>query len=135
MEINWLDAALAFLAGMVVAFIWYQKGPIANAWERHTGVTPDLSRPARTRNMTQLAIANLVTAVGLTICISLASTATGNESVGMAMLVGLGAWLAFSASTLLQHNAFELKPPMLTIINTGYQLVMFLAMAVVIGLL
>lgn len=72
---------------------------------------------------------------GLTICISLASTATGNESVGMKMLVGLGAWLAFSASTLLQHNTFELKPPMPTIINTGYQLVMFLAMAVVIGLL
>ncbi|PWJ65912.1 hypothetical protein [Rathayibacter iranicus] len=41
--------------------------------------------------------------------------------------------LCVAASRLLQHNAFELKPPML--INTGYQLVMFLAMAVAIGLL
>ncbi|MFC9472097.1 DUF1761 domain-containing protein [Nocardia sp. NPDC056952] len=135
MEINWLGAALAFVAGMVVAFIWYQKGFIANAWERLTGVTPERSRPARVRNMTQLAIANLVTAVGLAAGISLASEATGDESVGMALLVGFAAWLAFSASTLLQHNAFELKPARLTVINSSYQLALFLAMSVVIGLL
>ncbi|PKV76722.1 DUF1761 domain-containing protein [Nocardia fluminea] len=135
MEINWLGAALAFVAGMVVAFIWYQKGFIANAWERLTGVTPERSRPARARNMTQLAIANLVTAVGLAAGISLASEATGDESVGMALLVGFAAWLAFSASTLLQHNAFELKPARLTVINSSYQLALYLAMSVVIGLL
>ncbi|MFC4376938.1 DUF1761 domain-containing protein [Nocardia halotolerans] len=135
MEINWLGAAIAFVAGMVVAFIWYQKGFIANAWERLTGVTPDRSLPARARNMTQLAIANLLTAVGLAAGISLASEATGDESVGMALLVGFAAWLTFSASTLLQHNAFELKPAMLTVINSSYQLALFLAMSVVIGLL
>lgn len=135
MGINWLGAALAFVAGMVVAFIWYQKGFIANAWERLTGVTPDRSRPARARNMTQLLIANCVTAIGLTAGITITSKATGDRSVGLALLVGLAAWLAFSASTLLQHNAFELKPATLTVINTGYQLVLFLAMSLVIGLL
>lgn len=134
MEINWLEPTIAFLAGMAVAFLWYQKGPIADAWERQTGVTPDRSRPARTRNVTLLAVANLVTALGLTAGISLVSTATGNWSTGMALLVGFMAWLAFSASTLLQHNAFELKTPMLTVINSGYQLILFLAMSAVIGL-
>lgn len=99
MDINWIGAALAFAAGMVVAFIWYQKGFIANAWERLTGVTPERSRPARARNMTQLAIANALTAAGLAAGISLASEATGDEYVGMALLVGFAAWLALSAST------------------------------------
>jgi hypothetical protein len=135
MEINWLGAALAFVAGMVVAFLWYQKGFIANAWERLTGVTPDRSRPARARNMTQLLIANCVTAIGLAAGISITSEATGDDSVGLALLVGFAAWLAFSASTLLQHNAFELKPAKLSVINTGYQLALFLAMSLVIGLL
>lgn len=135
MEIDWIGTALAFVAGMVVAFIWYQKGFIANAWERLTGVTPERSRPARARNMTQLAIANILTAVGLAAGISLASTSTGDSSVGMALLVGLAAWLTFSASTLLQHNAFELKPAKLTVINSSYQLALFLAMSLVIGLL
>lgn len=48
---------------------------------------------------------------------------------------GFAAWLTFSASTLLQHNAFELKPARLTVINSSYQLTLFLAMSVVIGLL
>ena len=43
--------------------------------------------------------------------------------------------VAFSATTLVQHNAFEMKPAKLTIINTGYQLALFLAMSLVIGLL
>lgn len=135
MEISWLGVALAFVAGMVVAFFWYQKGFIANAWERLTGVTPDRSRPARTRNMTQLAVANLVTAVGLAVGVSLASEVTGDDTVGTALLVGFAAWLTLSASTLLQHNAFELKPARLTVINAGYQLALYLAMSLVLGLL
>jgi hypothetical protein len=135
MEINWLGTALALVAGMVVAFLWYQKGFIADAWERLTGVTPERSRPARTRNMTQLLVANCVTAIGLAAGISITSEATGDDSVGLALLVGFVAWLAFSATTLLQHNAFELKPAKLTFINSGYQLVLFLAMSLVIGLL
>ena len=60
--------------------------------------------------------------------------ATGNGSLWLALLVGFGAWLTFSASTLLQHNAFELKPARLTVLNSAYQLVLFLGMALTIGL-
>lgn len=134
MDISWLEVAAAFATGMTVAFLWYQKGFIANAWERLTGVTPDRSRPARARNMTQLALANLATAVGLAAGISLASEATGDDSVGLALLVGAAAWLTLSASTLLQHNAFELKPARLTVINAGYQLALCLGMSLAIGL-
>lgn len=135
MEINWLGAALAFVAGMVVAFFWYQKGYFATHWERLTGIGPERSKPVRTRNMIQLAIANCLTAVGLAFGVEIASAATGIDSVWLALLVGFVAWLTLSATTLLQHNAFEQKPAKLTIINTGYQLVLFLAMSLVIGLL
>ncbi len=134
MEINWFGVVLALIAGMVVAFIWYQRGFFANAWERLTGVTPELSRQARARNMTQLLVANGVTALGLSAVISAVTTAAGDNSVWLALLVGFAAWLAFSATTLLQHNAFELKPAKLTVINTGYQLALFLTMSAVIGL-
>lgn len=134
MQINWFGVVLALIAGMVVAFIWYQRGFIANAWERLTGVTPELSRTARARNMTQLLVANGVTALGLSAVISAVTTAAGDDSVWLALLVGFAAWLAFSATTLLQHNAFELKPARLTVINAGYQLALFLTMSAVIGL-
>ena len=88
MQIDWPGVAVAIVAGMAVAFVWYQKGPIADAWERLTGVTPARSRPARTRNMTQLLLAVTVTACGLGAAVSMARSATGDESVGMALLVG-----------------------------------------------
>ena len=100
-----------------------------------TGVTPERSKPARVRNMTQLFIAVSLTALGLALAIGITAEATGNDSVWIALLVGLASWLALSASTLLQHNAFELKPARLTIINAGYQLVLFLVMSLVLGLL
>jgi hypothetical protein len=58
-----------------------------------------------------------------------------DDSVWPALIVGLVAWATLSATTLLQHNAFELKPPKLTFLNNAYQLVLFLAMALVIGLM
>ena len=99
-----------------------------------TGIGPEQSRRVRTPNMIQLLVANALTALGLAIAIGVGATAAGIRSVWLALLVGLGAWLAFSATTLLQHNAFEQKPRELTAINAGYQLALFLAMSLVLGL-
>lgn len=85
--------------------------------------------------MSQLFVANTLTAVGLAVTVELTFAVAGGRSVWLAIAVGAAAWLAFSATTLLQHNAFELKPPRLTIINSAYQLTLFLAMALVVGLL
>lgn len=84
--------------------------------------------------MAQLILANALSAIGLAFAITIAYEASGVQSVWLALLVGVGAWLAFSASTLLQHNAFEMKPPQLTAINSAYQLALFLVMALTIGL-
>jgi hypothetical protein len=133
-EINWLATVLAFIVGMVVAGVWYGKVFLA-AWAKLTGIAAADSAKARARNMVQLAIANGLTALGLAIGIAIASKAFGDDSVWLALVVGLVAWATLSATTLLQHNAFELKPPKLTFLNNAYQLVLFLAMALVIGLM
>lgn len=133
MEINWLATVLAFAVGMAVAMIWYGHVFLA-AWSKLTGLTSEDLKKASTSNMIQLAVANGVSAIGLALAIGVASATLG-DTVQIALLVGLIAALTFSATTLLQHNAFELKPAMLTVLNTSYQLVLFLAMSLVIGLL
>ncbi|GLZ78492.1 hypothetical protein Afil01_32990 [Actinorhabdospora filicis] len=134
MKIDWLGTVPAIVVGMAVAGVWYGKVFLA-LWWRLTGITPAESKSASRRNMIQLLIANGVTAVGLTVGDGIASAALDDDSVWPALLVGGVAWLAFSATTLLQHNAFELKPARLTVLNCAYQLVLFLSMALVIGLL
>ncbi|RRR98161.1 DUF1761 domain-containing protein [Glycomyces terrestris] len=133
MDIDWLGAALALAVGMIVAGVWYGKA-FLDLWARLTGIAPADSKRASRRNMAQLLVANAVTALGLAVGTAVAEEAVGGGPVGTALLVGVVAWLAFSASTLLQHNAFELKPAKLTVLNSAYQLVLFLAMALVIGL-
>lgn len=136
MELNWLAVILALVAGMAVAMAWYSKGPLADAWQRLTGILPEQSKQASRRNLVQLVTANALTALRLAVANGIASAALGNDSVcvWLALLVGLAAWLTLSASTMLQHTAFELKPPQLTLVNAAYQLALFLSMALVIGL-
>jgi hypothetical protein len=134
MELNWLGVIAATAVGMVIAGAWYGKVFLAR-WQTLTTVAPERSTQARSRNMTLLLISNAVTAVGLAAGIKVAWMAAGHNRLWLALLVGFGAWLTFSATTLLQHNAFELKPAKLTILNSAYQLVLFLGMALVIGVL
>ncbi|TDD58617.1 DUF1761 domain-containing protein [Kribbella antibiotica] len=134
MNINWLAVVPALVVGMVVARLWYGKFFLA-AWWKLTGIRPEESKQASKKNLTQLLVANAVTAAGLTIGIGVAASATDDDSVWLALLVGVAVWLTFSASTLLQHNAFELKPAKLTLMNCAYQLVLFLGMALTIGVL
>lgn len=134
MELDGLAIVAATVVGMVVAGVWYGKAFIT-LWSTLTGVAAEDSQKASRRNMALLLVANGVTAVGLTAGIEVASMAVGKDSVWLALLVGFAAWLAFSASTLIQHNAFELKPPQLTVLNSAYQLVLFLGMALTIGVM
>lgn len=133
MHMNWLGVVIATVAGMVVAGVCYGR-LFVTTWWKLTGVTPEQSKASSRRNMAQLLLANTVTALGLAVAVEVTFTATGVHSVGLAILVGAAVWLSFSATTLLQHNAFELKPPQLTIINSAYQLTLFLAMALAVGL-
>lgn len=133
MGFDWLAVVMATVVGMAVAAVWYGKA-FTTLWSTLTGVAEEDSKKASRRNMFLLLIANGVTAVGLTAGIEVASMAIGSDALWLALLVGFAAWLTFSATTLLQHNAFELKPARLILLNSAYQLVLFLGMALTIGL-
>ena len=134
-EINWLAVALATIIGLVLAGTWYGGATFGPAWRKLTGISEEDSQKAGNTPMVLVLVANIITAVVLTAAISISAAFFENNSVWFALLVGFVVWLAFSATTLATHNAFELKPSKLTAINNGYQLALFLGMALVIGLL
>jgi len=77
--------------------------------------------------------ANIVTVIVMAMLINVCAVFFKDESVLLALFVGFVAWLAFSATTLATHNAFEQKPQKLTLINNGYQLALFLLTSLIIG--
>lgn len=136
LSISWFAVAVAIVVGMAIAWVWYSDwGLVGSTWRKLTGVTKDDSVRGGKTPFLILIASIVVTALALAVACSIASAYFGSDSVLLALVVGLAAWLGFSLSTLAQHNSFEQKPAALTVINSAYQLVLFLGMATPIGLL
>jgi len=136
LSISWLPVVAAIVVGMAVAWVWYSDwGLVGGVWRKLTGVTKEDSERAGKSPFVILIASIVVTALALAAGSSIASGFFDTDSFWVALAVGLVAWLGFSLSTLAQHNGFEQKPGQLTVINSAYQLVLFLGMAVPIGLL
>lgn len=133
-EINWLAVVIATFIGTAIAGIWYQDPVFGKAWRKTTGVTPKQSKQAGNAPLIVLLIANFVTAAALAALVYVISHFFNDHSLGLALLIGATSGLALSVTTLIVHNGFELKPKKLTLINSAYQLTIFLAMSLVIGL-
>jgi hypothetical protein len=133
-DINWLSVILATFIGTGIAGFWYSKFGLGNLWRQLTGVKEKDSKKAGNAPLVVLLIANFITALTLDGSIAITQRYFNDSSTWLALLTSLIAWLAFSATTLMTHNGFELKSPRLTLLNNSYQLVLFLGMAFVIGL-
>ncbi|HTH72264.1 MAG TPA: DUF1761 domain-containing protein [Candidatus Pristimantibacillus sp.] len=132
-EINWLAVFVATIASMILAKTWFREKTFGTAWRQLTGITPADSKKAGKTPIIITLFANIITVIALAAMIYVSSVFFKNSSIWHALLDGFAAWLAFSATTLVTHNAFEQKKPRLTLINNGYQLVLFLLVALIIG--
>ena len=133
LHFNWLAIAVALLASLILAKTWYAEAAFGGRWRKLTGVTPADSKLSGKKPMVITFFANVTTIIVLAAFIQTGSDFFEETSIWRAILVGFFAWLAFSATTLLTHNAFERKPDALTLINNGYQLALFLLSALIIG--
>lgn len=136
-DLNWLTVLVATIAGMIVAMVWYSDwGLFAKSWEKQTKVTGKMLRETQGfKPMIILLVANFITAITLTFAISVVAAHFNDDSVWLALATGLVLSLGLSVTTLLQHNMFEMKSPKLTLINSGYQLALFLAISFTVGIM
>lgn len=136
LSISWLAVVVSTAVGMAIAWVWYSDwGLVGSAWRKLTGVTKEDSERVGKRPFIVLLVSLLVTATTLTAACAIAFGFFGSDSLWLALAVGVAAWLGLSLSTLAQHNAFELKPVKLTVINSAYQLALFVGMTLAIGML
>ncbi|MFI5805001.1 DUF1761 domain-containing protein [Streptomyces sp. NPDC051561] len=136
LSISWQAVVAATAVGTAIAWVWYSDwGLVGGTWRKLTAVTKEDSARGGKGPFVVLVASIVVTALALAAASSVASGFLGTDSLLAALTVALVAWLGFSLTTLAQHNGFEQKPGRLTVINSAYQLVLFLGMAVPIGLL
>jgi hypothetical protein len=134
-QINYLAVVLAMVASMVVGSIWYAKGVFGTTWGKLAKVDMSGDMSGAWKPLLATAVASLVTAYVLAHVTYLSNFFFGNSFLSSALQTAFWAWLGFTAARLITHDAFEGRPMKLTALNLGNELVTFLAMGLVIGLM
>ena len=137
MGVNLLAVLLAAVATMVVGFIWYSPMLFARPWTIAMGYDPD--DKAKMDEMRKSA--GPLYAISMLASL-LAAFILGKVIFGLTVdtalygaKVGFGVWLGFVMTVQLTDMLFGKRPLKLFLINTGYQLVCYVAMGAIIGAL
>jgi hypothetical protein len=133
--INFWAVLICAIATMVIGFLWYSPFLFANPWMRLMGFDPN--DKAKLEEMQKGAgkmyslsfIASIVSAIVLAKIIVVTSVVT----IPYGMKVGFAVWLGFVTTVQLTGALFSKQPSKLYLINTGYQLVCFLAMGAILA--
>ena len=133
--INFLAVFVAAIASMVLGFLWYSPMLFARPWTRLMGIDPD--DKVKLAEMQKGAgklygisfVASLVSAIVLAKIIAISTVIT----IPYGMKIGFAVWLGFVATVQLTGALFAKQPTKLFLINTGYQLVCYLAMGAILA--
>jgi hypothetical protein len=133
-EVNYVAVLLAMVSSMVVGSIWYAQGVFGKTWAKLAKVDTkkDVS-PAKPIIVTM--IVSLMTAYVLAHVTFLSYNFFSVSFLNAALTTAFWTWLGFTAARIITHDAFEGRPTTLTLLNITHELVTFLIMGLIIGLL
>jgi hypothetical protein len=135
MDVNLWSVLVAAITTMVIGFLWYSPVLFARPWMLAMGYDP--ADKVKTKEMQKSAgksyalsfLASLVSAFVLAKIIDVASV----NSVLYGMKFGFAVWLGFVTTVQLTAKLFGKGSTKLYLINTGYQLVCYLAMGAIVA--
>jgi hypothetical protein len=133
--VNLWAVLVCAVATMVAGFVWYSPALFANPWMQLMGMDPN--DKAKIAEMQKSAgpsyamsmVASILTAFVLGKIISVAGAATAVDGLKIGMVV----WLGFVTTVQFTNALFSRQRNKLYLINTGYQLVCYLAMGAILG--
>lgn len=131
--VNLWAVGVCALAGMAVGFLWYSPMLFANPWMVLMGYDPN--DKAKIAEMQKSAgpscamsfVASILTAFVLGKLIAGAMTAVDGLKIGLVV------WLGFVTTVQFTNALFSHQRNKLYLINTGYQLVCYVAMGAILG--
>jgi hypothetical protein len=135
-SLNWVAILVAAISTMVVGFLWYSPLLFAKPWMREMGYDPN--DKAKTEEMKKSAgrayggsfVASLISAFTL----ALIFHGLRAEDWHFGIMASFHIWLGFVATVQFTGALFAKQSMKLFGINTGYQLVCYLVMGVILTL-
>jgi hypothetical protein len=132
METNYVAVFAAAIAGWLLGAAWY--GVLGKQWMTALGWDE-----AKINGPRQIpVVAMIISFIALLIMAYLLAgimAHMGPASVRIGAISGALVWLGFSITTMSVNNAFQMRNPMLTIIDGGHWLAVLVLQGAVIGFL
>ena len=135
-SLNWLAILVAAVVTMILGFLWYSPLLFAKAWTREMGYDPnDKTKMDEMRKSAGPAyagsfVASLISAFTLALILH----GMRADSLHFGLMASFHIWLGFIATVQFTGALFAKQSMKLFAINTGYQLVCFLAMGAILVL-
>jgi uncharacterized SAM-binding protein YcdF (DUF218 family) len=133
--VNLWAVLVCALATMVVGFLWYSPVLFANPWMVLMGYDPnDKAKIAEMQKSAGPAYA-MSTVVGILSAFVLGKliAVAGSTTAVDGLKIGLVVWLGFVTTVQFTDSLFSHQRNKLYLINTGYQLVCYVAMGAILG--
>lgn len=133
--INWWAVILATLSTMLVGSIWYAKPVFGRVWIKLIGKSEKELAKNGMWPIVITIVVSFLTAYVLAHVTFLSHRFFGNSLLQDALSTAFWLWLGFTAARIITHDAFEGRPRRLTGLNLLHELVTFMVMALIIGLM
>lgn len=130
-EINYLAVVAAVILNMAAGALWYSPILWAKPWMALTGHT-DMSMGGGSGAIRGYVVSILASIV-IALALALLAKATGTDTIGEGLLLGLLGGIGFVLTTQGANYAFEQRPLKLYLINAGYPVVSFLIQGALLG--
>lgn len=134
-EVNIWAVVIATLSTLVVGSVWYTKAVFGTFWIKAARVDEERAAARGIWPILVTVVVSFVTAWVLAGATSIAHEFYDGTFLVDALVTGLFLWAGFTAARMITHDAFEGRPPALTLLNVAHELVTVLVMAVVIGVM
>ena len=130
-EVTFLPVFFAGITSVVIGFVWYHPKVFGSAWMRLTNLTPEAVEKGK-RLMPVMAFFGLLASMLTAYVMNYFGIAWVVYDVIGAIELGFWCWAGFVATTMLGTVLWEQRSFTLYLINDGYSLVSFVAMAIVL---
>ncbi len=131
-ELNWLAVIVATIVFFGLGALWYANAVFGKAWQRAGG----FEIPADQRPGAAYFIGPFITCLVATIALAMLAKATGTDTVGEGIVLGLVASIGLAGSALAVNGLFDptkTNAGVWVTINVGYQVVGLLIASVILA--
>ncbi len=132
METNYVAVLVAAVAGWLLGTAWY--GVLGKQWMNALGWDEEQIRGQRKMPLAAMII-SFVALLVMAYLLAGIMAHLGPATIRIGVLSGALVWLGFTITTIAVNNAFQMRNPMLTIIDGGHWLAVLVLQGAVIGAL